>query len=188
MIRGHVDIPGQRRVWFEKEDPSFPLPFDAKPPKPRHLSIRNIRKELNRLNTTLDKSQNTRDVETVMAITLGDFDRLLQPDMFEYEQKQIFFRKDLAKLETEIHSRFALSTSCFFFALLGAPFAILQARRQFLTSFFMCFMPILLIYYPIALLMMNLSKTQSVPPYSLWAANIVLLIVAGFMLRKVLKH
>ena len=168
MIRGHVDIPGQRRVWFEKEDQSFPLPYDAKKTKPRHLSIRRIRRKLNRLNSTLEDTRQMRDAETAMALTLGDFDRLLQPDMFDYVRKTELYRQDLAKLRTEIHSRFALSTSCFFFAFLGAPFAILQARRQFLTSFFMCFLPILVVYYPIELLMMNLSKTESVPPSALW--------------------
>lgn len=188
MVRGHVDIPGQRRVWFEKEDQAFPLPYNAKKPKPRNLSIRRIKKELHRVDSSLENTRQTRDAETAIALMLGDYDRLLQPDMLEYDQKQIFYRKDLAKLRTEIHSRFSLSTSCFFFAFLGAPFAIIQARRQFLTSFFMCFLPILVVYYPLALLAMNLSKTESVHPSAMWFANVLLFVAALFMLRKVLKH
>jgi lipopolysaccharide export system permease protein len=98
-------------------------------------------------------------------------------------------RGDLAKLNTELHSRFALSSSCLFFALLGGPFSILQGRRQFLTSFFLCFLPILLVYYPVALLMMNLSKTGTVnPAWSMWLANALLLLAAGWILRKALQH
>lgn len=188
MIRGHVDIPGERRVWFEKEDQSFPLPYDGKQPKPRHLSIRRIKKELHRVDTLLEEMRQTRDAETAIALTLGDYDRLFQPDMLEYGKKQVFHKKDLARLRTEVHSRFSLSTSCFFFAFLGAPFAIVQARRQFLTSFFMCFLPILVVYYPLALLAMNLSKTESVHPSAMWGANVLLFFVALYMLRKVLKH
>jgi lipopolysaccharide export system permease protein len=188
MYRANVDIPGQRQGWFKQHDQIFPLPFDTTKTKPRHLSIRRIRKKLNDVNATLEETRQRRDANAILALTMGDFDRLLQPDMSDYEVKSMFYRKDLAKLRTEIHSRFALSSCCFFFAFLGAPFAIIQAKRQFLTSFFMCFMPILVIYYPIALLTMNLSKTGSLPPYTLWAANVLLFIFALFMLRNVLKH
>ncbi|GAB4138790.1 MAG: LptF/LptG family permease [Planctomycetaceae bacterium] len=188
MYRANVNIPGQRQGWFKQHDQSFPIPYSAPKTKPRHLSIRRIKKKLRDVNAALEETRQKRDANTAVALTLGDFDRLLQPDMFEYESQKEFHRKDLAKLRTEIHSRFALSSSCFFFAFLGAPFAVIQARRQFLTSFFMCFLPILVIYYPIALLAMNLSKTESAPAYTVWIANIVLFLIAIFMLRKVLRH
>ncbi len=43
------------------------------------------------------------------------------------------------KLRTEYHSRYALACSCFFFVLLGSPFAILMAKNQASTSFHACF-------------------------------------------------
>ena len=95
----------------------------------------------------------------------------------------------MAKLKTAVHSRFALSSSCLFFTLLGGPFSILQGRRHFLTSFSFCFFPILVIYYPIVLLMMNLSKTGSVDPaWAMWLGNLIVLIAAAIVLRKVLRH
>ncbi|HBL46861.1 MAG TPA: YjgP/YjgQ family permease, partial [Planctomycetaceae bacterium] len=93
------------------------------------------------------------------------------------------------KLKTALSSRFALSCSCFFFVLVGCPFSIAQARRQFLTSFFLVFLPILLFYYPIVLLAINLAKLGKIEPtWSLWAGNAGLLIVAIHMLRKVLRN
>ena len=90
---------------------------------------------------------------------------------------------------TEIHSRFAMSASCFFFALLGAAFSILQGKRQFLTSFFLCFMPILMIYYPVSLLMMNLCKTRTLDPiYAMWLGNALLLMAGVAVLRRVMRH
>lgn len=188
LVRGHIDVPGQHHSWLVTEDVSLPLPYEAKEPKPRHQSIRTIRHELARLTRLLEKSRRRRDVETAMALALGDFDRIGQLDMHEYEQQQHVYRTDLSKLRTEVHSRFALATSCFFFVLAGAPFAIMQARRQFLTTFFMCFLPVLLIYYPVVLLLLNLSKHGMAPPWALWGANVLLAIVACFTLRSVLKH
>jgi lipopolysaccharide export LptBFGC system permease protein LptF len=44
-------------------------------------------------------------------------------------------------------------------------------------------------YYPIALLMMNLSKSGSVhPAWAMWLGNVLLLGAAAFVLRRVLRH
>ena len=124
-----------------------------------------------------------------MALTIGDFDRLLRDDYVSYDYVRQYGQEDLNRLNTEIYSRFAMSVSCFFFVLLGGPFAILQGRRQFLTSFFLCFLPILLIYYPVALLMISLCKNGQVnPAYGMWIGNALLGLVGLWVLRKVLKH
>ncbi len=66
---------------------------------------------------------------------------------------------------------------------------MLQARRQVLTSFFMCFLPILLLYYPVALLMMDQSKSGVLnPAWAMWTGNAILVPFALVTLRKVLKH
>lgn len=90
---------------------------------------------------------------------------------------------------TEIHSRIALACSCFFFSLVGSPFAIQQGKRQFLTSFAICFTPILLIYYPTVLLTMNLSRAGDLNPvWGMWIGNAGLALTAASVLRKVLRH
>lgn len=188
MYNGHIDIPGQRQVTFAEEDQAFPLPFDTKKTKPRNQSIGQIRKRLQSLHNSLEGVRQVRDLETALALARGDFDRLLQPELNQYERISNVHRSEFAKMKTEIHSRFALSTSCFFFVLVGAPFSIIQAKRQFLTSFFLCFLPILLIYYPITLLTLNLSKSGSIDPFYLWLGNVVLLSVGFYLLRKVMRH
>jgi len=188
MKNAHVDIPGERQAFLKRETQYFPLPFDAKKPKARHLSVRTIRGRLDEVNSELEEARRYRDAHTAMALTLGEFDDLKRVKMFRYFEQRELHRKEIAKLRTEVHSRFALSTSCFFFALLGAPFAMLQARRQFLTTFFLCFLPILLVYYPIALLLMNLAKTETIHPSLLWLANLLLLIAAAVVLRRVMRH
>ncbi|MFQ5733464.1 MAG: LptF/LptG family permease [Planctomycetaceae bacterium] len=188
MVRGQIDIPGQRKVWFEKQEQPFPLPFDAQQTKPRHLSVRNIRRELDRINGELEEARTIRDAKTAMILTVGDFDDLKRNEMFAFWQQTKIQRDIIAKLRTEVHSRFVLSTSCFFFALVGAPFAVLQAKRQFLATFFICFLPMLLAYYPLALLTMNLSKSETVHPAVTWAANVAMLIAGLVILRRVLRH
>ncbi len=189
LVRGCIDIPGQRHYSFERDDWPFPLPHQIRTSKARHLTIRDIREKARHLMRRQEEMRQRRDIETALALAIGDFQWFLEEDFINFQAQSEYDRIDLAKLNTAVHSRFALSSSCLFFALLGGPFSILQGRRQFLTSFFLCFLPILLIYYPIVLLMMNLAKTGAVSPvWSMWLANVLLLIAAGWVLRKALKH
>jgi lipopolysaccharide export system permease protein len=175
LVRGHIDIPGHRRVWFEQEDKPFPMPPNVAQPSPRHISIQNIHRKMNGIEAQIAQMEQKQDAEMAMALVLGDFPRFLEPDYTVYQSMRKFAQNDLNRLRTEIHGRFAMSTSCFFFVLIGGPFSILQSRRQFLTSFFVCFLPILLIYYPIALLMISLCKNgQANPAYAMWSGNLVL--------------
>jgi lipopolysaccharide export system permease protein len=183
-----VDMTG-RHVFVAQEDEAFPLPADFAQPKPRHLSIQKIRRKMNGIEEELAALEQKPDAELAMALVLGDFETLLDKDYRPHSQARSFAVHDLNRFRTEIFSRFAMSTSCFFFVLLGGPFSILQGRRQFLTSFFICFLPILLIYYPVALLMISLCKQgQANPAYAMWAGNALLGIAGLWVLRNVLKH
>ena len=104
-----------------------------------------------------------------------------------YEQKRLL--NDQRRFRTEIHSRFSMAASCLFFTLVGGPFAMLQARRQFITSFIMCFLPILIIYYPVMFLMVNLAKTGTVDPWwAMWVPNVILGTAGAIVLKKVVQH
>lgn len=189
LVKGHIDIPGHRRGWFEVLDERYPLPQEVAQPKPRHISIQKIHRKMNGIAEQLDVLQQRQDAEMAMTLLVGDFPKLVQEDYTIFGHMRDFAQDDMNRLNTEIYSRFAMSTSCFFFVLIGGPFSILQGRRQFLTSFFMCFLPILLVYYPVALLMMSLCKNgQANPAYAMWVGNVLLAIAGVWVLNKVLRH
>ncbi len=94
-----------------------------------------------------------------------------------------------AAFETEKQQRVAQSFGSFVFVLLGAPVGILFARRDFLSAFMTCFIPIIGAYYPLMLLGINLGKEGQLNPIlALWAGNVFLSIVALFVYPRVLKH
>ncbi len=79
------------------------------------------------------------------------------------------------------------------FVFLGGPVGILFAKRDFLSAFMTCFLPIIGLYYPLMLVGTNLSKEGlSLPSRpactSLWIGNVLLAILAGFVLPSVVKH
>ena len=186
MKRANVDIPGERQGYFEQEDIPFPLPNSVPPTKPRHLSISKIRGNLEDLRVEFHNRRHRQDAEMAMALLVNNPERLWQDDMQDFEYHDNVDRTLAAKLDTEIYSRMAMSMSCLVFVLLGSPFAIIQARRQFLTSFMMCFFPILVGYYPLMLLMMNQSKAGVLNPmWAMWIPNLVAMVFAVMALRRV---
>jgi lipopolysaccharide export system permease protein len=66
---------------------------------------------------------------------------------------------------------------------------MLQARRQFITTFVMCFLPILLVYYPIMFLMVNLSRNATLDAWwAMWIPNVILGVIGASVLQKVIRH
>jgi lipopolysaccharide export system permease protein len=97
-------------------------------------------------------------------------------------------RSRLYRLQTEPHRRWANGFSCLCFALVGAPLAMRLRNSDFLTSFFLSFMPILLLYYPLLAYGVDRAKAGAAPPYCVWLANLVLVAAGLWLLRHVRKH
>ncbi|VAX39384.1 hypothetical protein MNBD_PLANCTO02-2362 [hydrothermal vent metagenome] len=188
LVRGYVDIPGQQRIWFEKEDKAFPLPNNKTMTAPRHIPIKRLSQRITEMSDSHERFNDEKELLLSMAFLTGDFHQL-QSERYLCELPPDEDTGRINKLKTEIHSRYAMASSCLFFVLLGCPVSVLQAKKQFLTSFMFCFVPILLIYYPITLGMINLSKTGTVnPAWAMWLGNGLLFICSCFVLRKVMKH
>jgi lipopolysaccharide export system permease protein len=94
----------------------------------------------------------------------------------------------LYRLQTEPPRRWANGFSCLCFALVGAPMAIRRRNSDMLTSFFLCFLPILVVFYPLLAWGLDRAKAGAVPPYSVWAADIILSVWGLWMLRNVVRY
>jgi lipopolysaccharide export system permease protein len=97
-------------------------------------------------------------------------------------------KTSLARMRTEPHRRWAGGFSCLCFVLIGAPVAIWRRDRDFLKSFALCFIPILIIYYPALMFGLGRAKDGTSHPFSVWGGNLLLVVLGLWMLRKVLRH
>ena len=66
--------------------------------------------------------------------------------------------------------------------------AIRRRNADFLSSFFACFLPILLLYYPLLMYGLNAAKNGSLPPMCAWMGNVLLAVLGSSMLRKVFRY
>jgi lipopolysaccharide export system permease protein len=189
LSRGQVELGRDRTFSIRDNEIRIAMPKQLADTHPRHLTIREINELMGEIRSDLNTYTAGRDFRTIFALTLGEYEDLMTDLTLYHQEYEKPKQADLRKLNTEIHSRFAMSTSCLFFVLIGGPFAMLQARRQFLTSFIICFVPILIVYYPLTLGMMNLCKTgQADPAWAMWIGNAVLLTAGLHILRKVRRH
>jgi lipopolysaccharide export system permease protein len=65
--------------------------------------------------------------------------------------------------------------------------AIRRRPGEFCGSFFICFLPILLFYYPMLVGCVTWAKDGVVPPFTTWLGNVVLALVGVWLMRRVLR-
>jgi len=94
----------------------------------------------------------------------------------------------LHRVVMEPWRRWANGFSCLCFVLVGAPMAIRMRNADFLTSFFLCFLPILVVYYPVFMLGVDLAKRGSVPPTAVWLGNVLITLWGWWLLRRVVRQ
>jgi lipopolysaccharide export system permease protein len=94
----------------------------------------------------------------------------------------------LNRIVMEPWRRWANGFSCLCFVLVGAPMAIRMRNADFLTSFFLCFLPILIVYYPVFMLGVDQAKRGAVPPAAVWMGNLLITLWGWWLLRRVVRQ
>ncbi len=93
------------------------------------------------------------------------------------------------ELNAEVHSRLAQAVAALTFVLVGCPIGILFQKRDFLQTFFVCFLPIVTIYYPALILSQNLVKEGIVVDWiSIWSPTVLMILFAYPLYKRVVQH
>jgi lipopolysaccharide export system permease protein len=112
----------------------------------------------------------------------------LSPSWKNDERQLLDARQRLYKLYMEPCRRWANGFSCLCFVIVGAPLAIRMKNTDLMTSFIMCFLPILLVYYPLLMFGTSQAKSGSFPSWGVWAGNILLVIIGWRLTRHVCRY
>ena len=92
------------------------------------------------------------------------------------------------RLRTEPYRRWAAGFSCLCFALVGSGMALRLRYREVLTAFFLCFAPILVVYYPLLAWTVDAAKSGWLPPWGVWTGNLLLAAWGGVLLWQEFRH
>ena len=154
---------------------------------PSQMALSEIPAEISKQRTRIDAFEQRLAATSAFQLALGNFSELKKNSQsldgaISAEESKLF------RLHTEPHRRWAAGFSCLFFVAVGAPLAIRRRNGEFWTTFFLCFIPILIVYYPILMVSIEQAKNGDLPPYSVWLGNITLLIWSIFLIRKILRY
>ncbi len=94
----------------------------------------------------------------------------------------------LNRLYTEPWRRWAEGFSCFFFVLVGAPLAMIAKTSDYWTTFGICFLPTLVIYYPLFIFGLEHAKDGLIPPYGVWMGNAILAMIGIALVARVRRY
>jgi lipopolysaccharide export system permease protein len=112
------------------------------------------------------------------------------PDHVKNTSNQIkVFKNLLTDIAKEYQMRPALSLGCLCFVLVGCPVGIWFSRSDYLSSFITCFLPIILLYYPLMLCGINLAKSGKMQPMlAVWPANILITFTGAYLMRRLMRN
>jgi len=132
----------------------------------------------------IDRLEQEMSAEASHVLMTG---RMFELSQENWQNKQIALNVAVGKmhrLNTEPHRRWAGGFSCLCFVMIGAPLAICLRHGEVWGNFFICFLPILLVYYPMLVGCLGGAKNGTLPPESIWLGNIVLACVGVWLMKR----
>ena len=174
---------------YEQEIPlSYASVKEARTDSPSHLPLSQISGAIGEQRQYIAQLEDAQAAEIGLNLLTGDFDSL-SDQAWQSERKRLADARDrLYRLATEPWRRWAGGFSCLCFVLIGAPLAIRLRNSDYLTTFAICFGPILLCYYPLFAYGLEMAKSGDMPPYVVWVANGACAAVGLWLLKGVMKH
>jgi len=121
-----------------------------------------------------------------LNLSKGELEKELSifAEQVEMAEKQKMKRE----LSINIHKRLAPSLASLTFILIGIPLGIMTRSSNMLVSVGISFILILFIYYPLVATGLVVADSMGFPIIpSVWGANVVNLIMSGFLFRKIMK-
>jgi lipopolysaccharide export system permease protein len=126
--------------------------------------------------------------EAAVQMITGDFLGLNQVSWQPLVRRVGEAENRIARLHMEPHRRWANGFSCLCFVMVGAPLAVIRRNSDFLASFFVCFLPILVLYYPLLIFSVERAKSGGIPAFSVWLGNAIMVACGCWLMRRVLRY
>ncbi len=155
---------------------------------PSRCELWRIPVEEKQQHQTIGRLRQALAAEAAYKLFFGDFSELSEGKWQERDKLLLRAESRLYRLQTEPWRRWANGFSCFFFVLVGAPLAVRLRNADLWTSFAVCFLPILVVYYPLLAYGVDRAKCGALPPYFVWLGNVILLAFGVWQLRKVNRY
>ncbi|WP_246109526.1 LptF/LptG family permease [Roseimaritima multifibrata] len=155
---------------------------------PSHLPLNRMRKEAIKTEKQVEEDRGKLAAQVGFSLLTSRWDEIARDPVQPLEGRIHGGSYRLIRLRTEPWRRWAGGFSCLCFVIVGAPLGMIARTADYWTTFGMCFLPILLLYYPLFIFGLDEAKDGNLPPYAVWLGNVVLLGVGLLLIQRVRRH
>jgi lipopolysaccharide export system permease protein len=162
-------------------------------PRPMDLSWWSLPNQIEKVGQDITEIEDKRNHERSKLMNCSDCDitdkKHMQAMIEKYNQDLIHPYRMYRALIAEQHNRPAVALGCMCFALIGCPVGIWGNRSDYLSTFIICFLPTVFVYYPLQLCGLNLAKDGKLPiAIGVWSANIIVGGIALWLCRRLVSR
>jgi lipopolysaccharide export system permease protein len=189
MRRGVTWGKGDTHAYFDERDWTIDLPPDMmknRNPRASDLTWKEMggrRAQLIQVRQTLEE----QIAQLEAALQTGKAPPPIEAQLKSARYLLRWQGFQIREIDVEKVLRPALSLGCLFFVVVGCPVGIWFGRSDYLSSFISCFLPIILVYYPLMLCGTGMAKDGKFGTlHTVWIADVVVGVVGvGFLCRLV---
>lgn len=149
---------------------------------PNNLYLSQVKRATLKQQLESKLTKQRHGLELAGQLMMGDFETMATPS---WRQKGDLEKEEnyrLNRLQMVPHRRWANGFSCLAFVCVGIPVAIRMKTNNYSTTFGACFLPILLVYYPLFMLGLEGAKSGALPSYAAWLGNGVCFLVGWLLM------
>ncbi len=189
LIDGVLEAEGKASMRFDDRlDMTIPLrtqkEISDQVGNPSHLYMSQLDGEWDRQVKLLDQMKATQAIQACSQLLVGDMLGLTTQTWRSRLEDQVAAETRLGRLKLVPHRRWASGFSCLAFAIIGIPVAMRLRSANYATTFGMCFLPILIIYYPLFMFGLTGAKEGTLPPIAAWFANGACVLIGLWLLNR----
>jgi len=183
---------GVTNAWIEYYETKIPLsslmPTNSTSSRPSEMPLKNIPERIEKVQQDRKMIQNREAARVAFAVCSGNFEDFSRSVWSESIRNREVFQDTLNRLNLEPQRRFAAGFSCLAFVWIGTTLAIWSKKTDIFASFFACFVPILILYYPLLMLGIEWGKSGTAPPVFIWSGNLFIAAIGYWFYRKIHRY
>jgi len=173
---GSFEFPDERVIYLDHLN-SIELNEDTS--SPANLTLKAIPTQIDREERIVQeaKAKLAEQRESDEGVLLDDSEQYLN-----HHQKRLF------RLQAERQRRLANGFGVFCFVCMGIPVAIWRKSSDNVSTFFTCFLPILLLYYPLLVIGEQTAREGTFGAAPVWIADAVLIMIGAALIWRVNRN
>jgi lipopolysaccharide export system permease protein len=191
MRNGQATHADGSQAYFQERTFDVPLPQDFGADSQRRPRDMTWQEVLERRTETEEEMERLGALLSVTAaqMFLTDVPWDFPQHLKNLDDRLLVYRQQVLALDVELLMRPALSLGCLCFVLVGCPVGIWFSRSDYLSSFITCFLPIVILYYPLMLSGTGMAKEGRFAPVPLvWGADAVVGLAGLALYWRLLKN